>query len=210
MKAFAMLIITGCIWTNSFCQQREKIKTGATTDGSSVISLYPFQFIFSNFKLGFEQKASGKLSVRGVASLGLSEHSTVYDVDNYSAFSAEVQVRYFPMHKSPSGFYGAAYLYDKGASFEQQTEYYFPGPIYSPVTVTYNLNSLGAGVLFGVQLFAGKIISFDFYAGGGPNIPLVNVPDYSDFNSFGSGLLTGSFRRGINFHSGFNMGLVLK
>ncbi len=200
-KVFIFFLIISC-FCSAFSQQSEKNKRDASIDGNSVISMYPFQFIFSNFKLGFEQKISEKLSLKGIASLGLNEHSLVYDVENYSAFSVEGQLRYFPMKKSPSGIYGAAYFYDRGASFDEILTFYNP--------ITYNLNSVGVGVLFGVQLFARKIVSFDFYAGGGPNIPLKKAPSSNPNNSFGNDLIFNNYRKAIGFHSGFSIGLILK
>jgi hypothetical protein len=206
-KAYAFLLLVSC-FCSAFCQQPEKRKAEASIDGNSVISMYPFQFIFSSFKLGFEQKISEKLSFKGMASLGLNEHSLIYDVENYSAFSIEGQLRYFPMKKSLSGIYGAVYFYDRGASFEEFI--IFPGPFPIPATTTYNLNSIGGGVLFGVQLFARKIVSFDFYAGGGPNIPIKKAPTNNPNNTFGSDLIFNNYRKAIGFHSGFSIGLVLK
>ena len=56
----------------------------------------------------------------------------------------------------------------------------------------------------GFQVFFSKIVSIDFYGGGGPNVPSHKVStNNTDF-------VFDAFRKGINPHFGIDVGIVLK
>lgn len=180
------------------------IKMDFKTDGNSVASFYPFALATSNFALSWEQKISEKSSFKGVLALGLSDYSTVLDIRDYSNYYVEGQIRYFPLHHSPSGFYSGLYLNERNSSFIWKYYDYTVYPYSTYVDKSYSLNAIGGGVIMGVQMFMSKVVSVDFYAGGGPNIPSTKLGDNE------TGIAFQNFRKGINPHFGLSIGMVLK
>src|SRR6185436_15411463 len=107
---------------------------------NSIVSLYPFAFIAGNFRLGFEQRISDATTIKVIPSLGLADHSTFYNLDDYFGLSIEGMLKYFPLKKSPNGFYGSAYLIYKYAEGTGNNYYdvYTPYPSPSPTNRTGN------------------------------------------------------------------------
>src|SRR6187401_2032548 len=137
LKSFLPALLLIVFGTNVVAQQTNRNKKENEFGSGSVASLYPMQFIFSTFRIGFEQRISDKLSLKGIGSFGINEHSYIYEVDNYTGFSVEGQLRYFPMHRAPSGMYGGLYFYDRGASFDKEQTLYDNNGYYYTVNTPY-------------------------------------------------------------------------
>lgn len=198
---------------NSNMEPRKK----RVVDYRTAAYFYPFAAISDNFRIALEQRSNEKIGLRGVFNYGFGEDpffmnignnnndfngfNNAGHIDEFTSFSGEFQLRYYPMQGNPS-IYTAAFAGGRTIDlivsdwvFSDQ----FGNPVYS--VHEQSARAFGFGVIGGMQFQIAKVFLLDAYIGAGPNIPS------GEYKVNDRGIA--GFRKGMRYNGGLNFGVIL-
>lgn len=167
-----------------------------------IVCLYPFAFLGNSLTVGIEYKLFKYNSFRLILGYATAEQSNYYEVKNLNEFYSELQYRVYPNRKSinnMNGIFFGMYGLAKTRSYDRMVSnnnFNFT----STTTQQFNNQAGGMGLIVGIQGILYRVISVDFYLGGGLILPVK-----SEANGISNNVIN-SYKKEVNFHTGISVG----
>jgi len=128
-------------------------------------------------------------------------YSSFGSITEFSTFSGEFQLRYYPTPGNPCVYTGA-FANAKTINLTAQDGIFVDqsgNTIYG--LAEHTAQAYGFGVIGGLQFQIAKVFLVDAYMGAGPNLPT------GDYRPNGHSIM--GFKKGVMYNGGINFGIVL-
>ena len=165
----------------------------ATSGKKNLVTYYPGEAVFGNFKIGYERSITPSFSLRLNAGYRIIDESNLWDVTDLRGINIDLQPRYYLSGTGRmTGFHASPYFtyqyMDYMAPYSGYYTHLIDINVHESTTADvayvrnqyHQLHTLTAGLLVGYQFLLADRIYLDVYGGSGFHAPLSLTESYRD------------------------------